>query len=119
MDPDAIDRVVRKYAAVLGPDRGYSAHLMRATSITTALENSAQLEDVQTAAGHRDPSTTKLYDRRDTIPNKGRAFKALIFEDVLLSPLAIIAFVVGYSIDVITSHLDGYILKFGKPAPHS
>ena len=31
---------------------------VRATFITTALENGAQLEDVQ-AAGHRDPSTTK------------------------------------------------------------
>ena len=37
---------------------------VRATSIITALENRAQLEDVQKAAGHRDPSTTKLYDRR-------------------------------------------------------
>jgi integrase/recombinase XerD len=26
MDPDAIDRVVRKYAGELGLDRGYSAH---------------------------------------------------------------------------------------------
>lgn len=64
MDPDAIDRVLRKYAAGLGLARGYSAHSMRATFITTALENGAQLEDVQKAAGHRDPSTTKLYDRR-------------------------------------------------------
>src|SRR3974390_2745033 len=47
MDPDAIDRVVRKYAGELGLDRGYSAHSMRATFITTALENGAQLEDVQ------------------------------------------------------------------------
>ena len=31
---------------------------------TTALEDGAQLEGVQKAAGHRDPSTTKLYDRR-------------------------------------------------------
>jgi integrase/recombinase XerD len=29
MDPDAIDRVVRKYASALGLDRGYSAHSMR------------------------------------------------------------------------------------------
>src|SRR4030081_165604 len=64
MDPDAIDRIVRKYAAALGLNRGSSAHSMRATFITTALENGAQLEDVQKAAGHRDPSTTKLYDRR-------------------------------------------------------
>jgi hypothetical protein len=31
MDPDAIDRVVRKYAAALGLDRGYSAYSVRAT----------------------------------------------------------------------------------------
>jgi integrase len=68
MDPDAIDRVVRKYAGALGLDRGYSAHSMRATFITTALENGAQLEDVQEAAGHRDPITTKLYDRRGYNP---------------------------------------------------
>ena len=72
MDPDAIDRVVRKYAGELGLDRGYSAHSMRATFITTALENGAQLE----AAGHRDPSTTKLYDRRGYNPEKAASFFA-------------------------------------------
>jgi site-specific recombinase XerD len=76
MDPDAVDRIVRKYAASLGLDRGYSAHSMRATFITTALENGAQLEDVQKAAGHRDPSTTKLYDRRGYNPEKAASFFA-------------------------------------------
>jgi site-specific recombinase XerD len=76
MDPDAIDRVVRKYAAELGLDRGYSAHSMRATFITTALENGAQLEDVQKAAGHCDPGTTKLYDRRGYNPEKAASFFA-------------------------------------------
>jgi integrase/recombinase XerD len=76
MDPDAIDRIVRKYAAALGLDRGYSAHSMRATFITTALENGAQLEDVQKAAGHRDPGTTKLYDRRGYNPEKAASFFA-------------------------------------------
>jgi site-specific recombinase XerD len=76
MDPDAIDRVVRRYAGALGLDRGYSAHSMRATFITTALENGAQLEDVQKAAGHRDPSTTKLYDRRGYNPEKAASFFA-------------------------------------------
>jgi integrase/recombinase XerD len=73
MDPDAIDRVVRKYSTALGLDRGYS---MRATFITTALENGAQLEDVQKAAGYRDPSTTKLYDRRGYNPEKAASFFA-------------------------------------------
>jgi len=84
MDPDAIDRVVRKFAARLGLDRGYSAHSMRATFITTALENGAQLEDVQKAAGHRDPGTTKLYDRRGYNPEKAASFFAtncLIWSD--------------------------------------
>jgi integrase/recombinase XerD len=76
MSPDAIDRVVRKYAGTLGVLRGYSAHSMRATFITTALENGAQLEDVQKTAGHRDPSTTKLYDRRGYNPEKAASFFA-------------------------------------------
>jgi integrase/recombinase XerD len=76
MDPDAIDRVVRKHAGRFGLVRGYSAHSMRATFITTALENGAQLEDVQKAAGHRDPSTTKLYDRRGYNPEKAASFFA-------------------------------------------
>jgi integrase/recombinase XerD len=49
---------------------------MRATFITTALENGAQPEDVQKAAGHRDPSTTKLYDRRGYNPEKTASFFA-------------------------------------------
>ena len=73
---DAIDRVVRKYTGAVGLDRGYSAHSTRATLITTALENGAQLEDVQKAAGHRDPSTTKLYDRRGYNPEKAASFFA-------------------------------------------
>lgn len=77
LDPDAIDRILRKYAAQIGLSRGYSAHSMRATFITTALENGAQLEDVQKAAGHRDPSTTKLYDRRGYNPEKAASFFAI------------------------------------------
>ncbi len=76
LDPDAIDRMMRKHAAAIGLGRGYSAHSMRATFITTALENGAQLEDVQKAAGHRDPSTTKLYDRRGYNPEKAASFFA-------------------------------------------
>ena len=76
MHPDAIDRVLRKHAKAIGMDRGYSAHSMRATFITTALENGASLEDVQRAAGHREPGTTKLYDRRGYNPEKSASFFA-------------------------------------------
>jgi site-specific recombinase XerD len=70
LHPDVIDRILRKYARHIGLSRGYSAHSMRATFITTALDNGASLEDVQSAAGHADPSTTKLYDRRGYNPEK-------------------------------------------------
>jgi len=55
LTPVMIDRVLRKYAKTIGLTRGYSAHSMRATFITTALENGAGLEDVRLAAGHADP----------------------------------------------------------------
>jgi integrase/recombinase XerD len=76
LHPDVIDRVLRKYARSIGLERGYSAHSMRATFITTALDNGASLEDVQSAAGHADPSTTKLYDRRGYNPEKSASFFA-------------------------------------------
>jgi integrase/recombinase XerD len=76
MDPDAIDRVLRKHAAATGLTRGYSAHSMRATFITTALGNGATLDDVLRAAGHSEPSTTKLYDRRGYNPEKSASFYA-------------------------------------------
>ena len=76
MDPDAIDRVLRKHASAIGLGRGYSAHSMRATFITTTLENGASLEEVQKAAGHRDPGTTKLYDRRSYNPEKSASHRA-------------------------------------------
>jgi hypothetical protein len=44
--------------------------------ITTALDNGASLEEVQSAAGHADPSTTKLYDRRGYNPEKSASFFA-------------------------------------------
>jgi integrase/recombinase XerD len=74
--PEAIDRILRKYAAALGLGSGYSAHSMRATFITTALNNGASLEDVQRDVGHADPSTTKLYDRRGHNPDKSASFFA-------------------------------------------
>ena len=76
MDPDAIDRVLRRPCATLGLERGFSAHSMRATFITTALENGCSLEDVQRAAGHSEPGTTKLYDRRGYNPEKSASFFA-------------------------------------------
>jgi integrase/recombinase XerD len=77
LHPVAIDRILRHYAKTAGLDRGYSAHSMRATFITTALDNGASLEDVQRDVGHADPSTTKLYDRRGYNPEKSASFFAV------------------------------------------
>jgi hypothetical protein len=49
---------------------------MRATFITTALENGCSLEDVQRSTGHSAPGTTKLYDRRGYNPQKSASFFA-------------------------------------------
>lgn len=76
LDPDVIDRMVRKYAHAIGMQRGFSAHSMRATFITRALDNGASLEEVQRAAGHADATTTKLYDRRGYNPEKSASFFA-------------------------------------------
>lgn len=73
---EAIDRILRKYVTRLGLDHGYSAHSMRATFITTALNNGANLEDVQRDVGHADPNTTKLYDRRGHNPERSASFFA-------------------------------------------
>src|SRR6202011_324596 len=42
-----------------------SPHSFRVTTITDLLEQGIPLEDVQRLAGHADPRTTRLYDRRD------------------------------------------------------
>ncbi len=72
MDPDAIDRVVRRArprSRLLGALNARHLHHHRA-------RNGTQLKDVQKAAGHRDPSTTKLYDRRGYNPVKAASFFA-------------------------------------------
>lgn len=76
LNPDLIDRMVRKYVHAIGMQRGFSAHSMRATFITRALDNGASLEEVQRAAGHADATTTKLYDRRGYNPEKSASFFA-------------------------------------------
>jgi integrase/recombinase XerD len=68
--PDGVDDTVEKYINQLGLGKGYSPHSMRATFVTTALENGAKLEGVQHTVGHADPSTTQLNDRRRFLPTK-------------------------------------------------
>lgn len=55
--------VRRRLRAAKLPSR-LSPHSFRVTTITDLLENGVPLEDVQYLAGHADPRTTRLYDRR-------------------------------------------------------
>lgn len=65
LDRTAAWRLLRRLAAAAGidsPER-ISPHSMRHTFATTALDAGVPLRDVQDSMGHRDPRTTRVYDR--------------------------------------------------------
>ena len=59
-----VSRMLKRRFAEAGLSERYSAHSFRVTTITDLLEQDIPLEDVQRLAGHADPRTTRLYDRR-------------------------------------------------------
>jgi site-specific recombinase XerC len=69
-EPEALEMIKRR-----AKDAGFSptlsrticCHTMRATGITTYLENGGTVENAQAIAAHESPRTTKLYDRLDEI----------------------------------------------------
>lgn len=63
--PGDILRMVKRRLQRCGlPQDSLTCHSFRATTITNLLEQGVPLEDVQYLAGHADPRTTRLYDRR-------------------------------------------------------
>jgi site-specific recombinase XerD len=65
MAANDIYRMVKRRLRDAGlPARQLSCHSFRATTITDLLTQGVPLEDVQYLAGHADPRTTRLYDRR-------------------------------------------------------
>jgi len=58
-------RLVKRRLRDAGMPSHLSPHSFRVTTITDLLEQGVPLEDVQRLAGHSDPRTTRLYDRRD------------------------------------------------------
>ena len=62
----AIDicRMVKRRLKDAGLPSRLSPHSFRVMTITDLLEQGVPLEDVQYLAGHADPRTTRLYDRR-------------------------------------------------------
>jgi site-specific recombinase XerD len=59
-----IARMIRRRVAVAGLPSRISPHSFRVTTITDLLIQGVPLGDVQYLAGHADPRTTRLYDRR-------------------------------------------------------
>jgi site-specific recombinase XerD len=61
---DDIYRMMKRRLKDFGLPLLYSPHSFRVTTITDLLEQNVPREDVQHLAGHADPRTTGLYDRR-------------------------------------------------------
>jgi integrase len=57
-------RMVKRRMRDAGLPARLSPHSFRVTTITDLLDQGVPLEDVQYLAGHADPRTTRLYDRR-------------------------------------------------------
>lgn len=60
-----MSRMVKRRLAGAGLPTAFSPHSFRVCAITDLLHQGVPLADVQTLAGHADPRTTRLYDRRD------------------------------------------------------
>lgn len=66
---DRVDacRIVKRRMRLAGLPERLSAHSFRVATITNLLNQGVALEDVQRLAGHADPRTTRLYDRRPQV----------------------------------------------------
>lgn len=60
-------RIVKRRMKLAGLSLRLSAHSFRVATITNLLNQGVALEDVQRLAGHADPRTTRLYDRRPQV----------------------------------------------------
>ena len=74
----AVPRMVKRRAAKAGITTAIGNHSFRGTGITNYLENGGSLSEAQRMAGHADPRTTRLYDRRDQKITRGEVEKITI-----------------------------------------
>lgn len=63
LDRHQVARIVRRLARAAGISKRISPHSLRHSFVTAALDAGVTLRDVQDAAGHADPRTTRRYDR--------------------------------------------------------
>ena len=59
-----ICRMMKRRLKAAGLPGHFSPHSFRVATVTDLLEQNTPLEDVQYLAGHSDPRTTRIYDRR-------------------------------------------------------
>ena len=64
MTADDMRRMLKQRMKAIGLPAPLSPHSFRVGAITNLLAQGVPLEDVQVLAGHADPRTTRLYDRR-------------------------------------------------------
>lgn len=64
MTENDMHRMFKRRIRAAGLSEHLSPHSFRVTTITELLKQGVALEDVQNLAGHADPRTTRLYDRR-------------------------------------------------------
>jgi site-specific recombinase XerD len=70
--------IVRHYGAKVGINtdvHGFCVHSLRATAATNALARNADIAKVQEWLGHANIATTRLYDRRQILPEESPTFK--------------------------------------------
>lgn len=69
--PDGVYKVLQRYLTALNiAAEGVGPHALRATAATNALENGADIAQVQAWLGHASIATTRVYDRRQTRSNE-------------------------------------------------
>jgi integrase/recombinase XerD len=71
MTADDMGRMIKRRMSAIGLPEPLSPHSFRVATITDLLTQGVPLADVQHLAGHADPRTTRLYDRRQKIVTRG------------------------------------------------
>ena len=71
-------RMIKRRAKQAGITTKIGNHSFRGTGITNYLENGGSLSEAQRMAGHSDPRTTRLYDRRDQKITRGEVERITI-----------------------------------------
>jgi len=70
LDRQAAWKIIGRLARRAGIEHAVSPHSLRHTFVTLALDAGVSLRDVQDAAGHADPRTTRRYDRERHAPSR-------------------------------------------------